>query len=107
MPYRRGRERSRLLEEIVNEVKELVSLGVKEITLLGQNVDSYGHDLPGKTDLTDLLNQLNPLPGLQRIRFLTNHPKDMQSQLIEAVASLDKVCEQINLPVQSGDNGYT
>ncbi len=82
----------------------MVHRGVKEVTLLGQNVDSYGHDLPNKPDLADLLNELNTVDGLARIRFLTNHPKDMNSKLIEAVASLDKVCEQISLPVQSGDN---
>jgi len=104
VPYRRGREKSRPLEEIIGEVKELVHCGVKEVTLLGQNVDSYGHDLPDKPDLADLLNELNAIDGLTRIRFLTNHPKDMSPRLIEAVAYLDKVCEQISLPVQSGNN---
>ena len=104
VPYRRGRERSRPLEEIVCEVTSLVERGVKEVTLLGQNVDSYGHDLPGYMDLTELLQTLNPLDGLLRLRFLTNHPKDMQSRLIEAVVRLEKVCRQINLPVQSGDD---
>lgn len=104
VPFRRGRERSRPIEEIVSEVRDLVSSGVKEVTLLGQNVDSYGHDLPDTPDLADLLYNLNPLEGLFRIRFLTNHPKDMKSRLIDAIAELDKVCEQINLPVQSGDN---
>ncbi len=104
VPYRRGRERSRPLEEISNEVKELVGRGAREVTLLGQNVDSYGHDLPDKPDLADLLKELNATDGLARLRFLTNHPKDMSSKLIGAVASLDKVCEQISLPVQSGDN---
>jgi tRNA-2-methylthio-N6-dimethylallyladenosine synthase len=92
------------LEEIVCEVKNLVKRGVREVTLLGQNVDSYGHDLPGRPDLADLLYELDPIEGLWRIRFLTNHPKDMRSKLIDAVARLDKVCEQINLPVQAGDN---
>ena len=104
VPYRRGRERSRPTEEIVGEVKELVQRGVKEVTLLGQNVDSYGHDLPNKPDLTDLLNELNTIAGLTRLRFLTNHPKDMSPRLIEAIAYLDKVCEHISLPVQSGNN---
>jgi len=104
VPYRRGRERSRPVEEIVGEVGELVHRGAKEVTLLGQNVDSYGHDLPSKPDLADLLYELNMLDGLARIRFLTNHPKDMSSKLIEAIAKLDKVCEQISLPVQSGNN---
>jgi len=104
VPYRRGREKSRSVPDVVGEVKELVSRGVKEVILLGQNVDSYGHDLPGKPDLTDLLSELNTIDGLARIRFLTNHPKDMSSRLIEAIAHLDKVCEQISLPVQSGSN---
>ena len=104
VPYRRGRERSRPVEEIACEVKELVHRGVKEVTLLGQNVDSYGRDLPDKPDLADLLNELNAIDGLFRIRFLTNHPKDMSPRLIEAIAYLDKVCELICLPVQSGNN---
>ncbi|MFC1991252.1 tRNA (N6-isopentenyl adenosine(37)-C2)-methylthiotransferase MiaB [Chloroflexota bacterium] len=104
VPYRRGRERSRPLDEISNEVGELARRGAREVTLLGQNVDSYGHDLPDKPDLADLLKELNDTDGLARLRFLTNHPKDMSSKLIGAVASLDKVCEQISLPIQSGDN---
>jgi tRNA-2-methylthio-N6-dimethylallyladenosine synthase len=104
VPYRRGREKSRPLAEIVGEVRELVGRGAKEVTLLGQNVDSYGHDLPGKPELADLLYELNEIEGLFRIRFLTNHPKDMSLKLVGAVASLDKVCEQLTLPVQSGSN---
>ncbi|MBN2076692.1 MAG: MiaB/RimO family radical SAM methylthiotransferase [Dehalococcoidales bacterium] len=104
VPYRRGRERSRPADDIVSEVKELVKYGTREITLLGQNVDSYGQDLPGKPDLADLLTELNDVDGLFRLRFLTNHPKDMSHKLIHAISSLDKVCEQINLPVQAGDN---
>ncbi|MFC1952106.1 tRNA (N6-isopentenyl adenosine(37)-C2)-methylthiotransferase MiaB [Chloroflexota bacterium] len=104
VPYRRGREKSRPVEEIADEVKELVHRGVKEVTLLGQNVDSYGRDLLDQPDLADLLTKLNTIDGLARIRFLTNHPKDMSTKLIEAIAYLDKVCELISLPVQSGDN---
>ncbi len=104
VPYRRGRERSRPVEEIVDEVKELVNRGAREVTLLGQNVDSYGHDLPHQPDLADLLYELNAIDGLFRLRFLTNHPKDMSPKLIEAVAYLDKVCEQLNLAVQSGSS---
>ncbi len=104
VPYRRGREKSRPVAEIAGEVKELVHRGAKEVTLLGQNVDSYGHDLPDKPDLADLLKELNTIDGLARTRFLTNHPKDMSLKLIEAVANLDKVCELICLPVQSGNN---
>jgi tRNA-2-methylthio-N6-dimethylallyladenosine synthase len=104
VPYRRGREKSRPVAEIVAEVRELVNRGTREVTLLGQNVDSYGHDLPDKSDLADLLYELNAIEGLFRIRFLTNHPKDMSPRLIEAIARLDKVCEQFSLPVQSGSN---
>jgi tRNA-2-methylthio-N6-dimethylallyladenosine synthase len=104
VPYRRGREKSRPVSEIVSEVKELAHRGVKEVILLGQNVDSYGHDLSGKPDLAHLLYELNTIYGIARIRFVTNHPKDMSSRLIGAIASLDKVCEQLNLPVQSGDD---
>ena len=105
VPYRRGRERSRPLEGIVGEVKELVHRGAKEVILLGQNVDSYGHDLPDKPELADLLKELNNnIEGLARIRFLTNHPKDMSPSLIEAMANLDKVCEQLSLPVQAGSD---
>jgi tRNA-2-methylthio-N6-dimethylallyladenosine synthase len=104
VPYRRGREKSRPVAEIVSEVKELVNRGAREVTLLGQNVDSYGHDLPHQPDLADLLYELNGIDGLLRLRFLTNHPKDMSPRLIEAIAKLDKVCEQLSLPVQSGSN---
>lgn len=104
VPYRRGRERSRPPAEIVSEVRELAYQGVKEITLLGQNVDAYGHDLPEPTDLADLLEALNAIDGLARLRFLTNHPKDMSTRLIDTIACLEKVCEQINLPVQSGSD---
>lgn len=114
VPYRRGRERSRPVAELAAEARELIKRGAKEITLVGQNVDSYGHDLPAyakatagepeKPDLATLLKELNGIDGLARLRFLTNHPKDMTHRLIEAMASLDKVCEQLNLPVQSGDD---
>jgi tRNA-2-methylthio-N6-dimethylallyladenosine synthase len=104
VPYRRGIEKSRALEDIECEVISLVKKGVKEITLLGQNVNSYGQDLSSKPTLVDLLIRLNNISGLNRIRFLTNHPKDMTIQLMEAMASLRKVCKHINLPVQSGDN---
>ena len=104
VPYRRGRERSRTMMEIISEVRELVRRGAKEVTLLGQNVDSYGHDLPDKPDLADLLTGLNAIDGLARIRFLTNHPKDMSLRLIESMARLDKACEELSLPVQAGSN---
>ena len=104
VPYRRGHETSRPANEIISEVRELVNRGAREITLLGQNVDSYGKDLPEKPDLADLLMQLNGTEGLARLRFLTNHPKDMSKKLIDTIAHLDKVCRQMNLPVQSGNN---
>ena len=104
VPYRRGKEVSRPLEEIVCEVEELVRRGVKEVTLLGQNVDSYGHDLPEHPDLADLLNALNSIDGLARIRFLTNHPKDISLKLIYTIGSANKVCEHLELPVQAGDD---
>ena len=104
VPYRRGRERSRPLGDILCEVQALVNRGAKEVVLLGQNVDSYGHDLLSEPDLADLLAQLNDVEGLRRIRFLTSHPKDMKPKLIDAVARLEKVCEHISLPVQSGDD---
>jgi len=104
VPYRRGREVSRAVGEIVCEVDELVGRGIKEVILLGQNVDSYGHDLPEHPDLADLLNELSSIDELVRIRFLTNHPKDISLKLIETMASLSKVCEHLELPVQSGDN---
>lgn len=104
VPYRRGRETSRPIEEVVCDVTELVKCGVREVTLLGQNVNSYGHDLLEKTDLGNLLTELNYVAGLARIRFLTNHPKDMNRELIQDLASLDNVCEHINLPLQAGDD---
>ena len=104
VPYRRGREVSRPVKEIVCEVEALAGQGIKEVTLLGQNVDSYGHDLPGHPDLADLLNELSKIDDLVRIRFLTNHPKDINLKLIEDIASLNKVCEHLELPVQAGDD---
>ena len=105
VPYRRGREVSRPMADIVGEVKAVVEHGAREVVLLGQNVDSYGHGLTGSPTLADLLEELNCIDGLARIRFLTSHPKDMSEQLIEAIARLDKVCEHLSLPFQAGDNG--
>lgn len=104
IPYRRGREVSRTINDIVRETKLLADRGVKEITLLGQNVDSYGHDLPENIDLGDLLYAVNEIDSIERIRFLTSHPNDMSDHIIDAVANLDKVCENINLPFQAGDD---
>ena len=104
IPYRRGRQVSRPVSEIVKEVGLLAAHGVKEVTLLGQTVDAYGHDLPEKPDLADLLEALDSVEGLSRIRFLTSHPMFMSQRIIEAVAGIAKVCEHLNLPVQAGDD---
>ena len=93
---------SRPIPELVREAGMLVERGVKEITLLGQNVDSYGHDLEGDIDLGLLFKEIDAVEGLKRIRFLTSHPNDMSENIISSIASLDKVCEHINLPVQAG-----
>jgi tRNA-2-methylthio-N6-dimethylallyladenosine synthase len=102
IPLRRGRERSRPLEEIVDEVRRIVARGAKEITLLGQIVDSWGHDLPGRPDLADLLRAVHDTPGLLRMRFLTSHPAWMTDKLIATVAALPRSQHEINLPIQSG-----
>lgn len=104
IPLRRGRERSRPLPELVEEVRRIVSRGAKEITLLGQIVDSWGHDLPGRPTLADLLTAVHATPGLLRLRFLTSHPAWMTDKLIETVARLPRCQPEINLPVQAGDN---
>ena len=104
IPYRRGRQVSRPLDEVVHEVELLSARGVKEVTVLGQTVDAYGYDLEEKTDLAELLTGLNEIPDLDRIRFLTSHPSFMSDRLVQAVATLPKVCEHVNLPVQSGDD---
>ncbi|MCL2474520.1 MAG: MiaB/RimO family radical SAM methylthiotransferase [Chloroflexi bacterium] len=104
VPYRRGREHSRTIEDIENEVRVLVARGALEIVLLGQNVDAYGQNLKPRVTLADLLCKLNKIEGLKRLRFLTSHPKDVDDKLIATMASLDKVCHQISLPSQSGDN---
>jgi tRNA-2-methylthio-N6-dimethylallyladenosine synthase len=105
VPFRRGREKSRTITEVAAEAEELVRRGSREIVLLGQNVDSYGSDLPDRPGLADLLERLNPIAGLARLRFLTNHPKDMNPRLIDSISRLDRVCKHINLPVQAGDDG--
>ncbi len=104
VPYRRGPEQSRPVAEIEAEVGDLVGRGAREVTLLGQNVDSYGHDLPDRPDLADLLTAIHQIEGLWRIRFLTSHPKDMSERLIQTVAHLPKVCEHVEVPAQAGDD---
>jgi len=104
VPYVRGRERSRPSRDIVEEVRYLVSLGVKEVCLLGQNVNRYGVGMEGETDFPGLLEELNRIEGLERIRFTTSHPKDLSQRLIEAFSKLEKLCEHLHLPVQAGSN---
>ncbi|HHY08931.1 MAG TPA: tRNA (N6-isopentenyl adenosine(37)-C2)-methylthiotransferase MiaB [Firmicutes bacterium] len=104
VPYVRGREHSRLPEKIREDVENLVRSGYKEITLLGQNVNSYGKDLSNGASFSGLLKQLDSIAGLERLRFMTSHPKDMGDDLIEALRSLDTVCEHLHLPVQAGSN---
>ncbi len=102
VPYVRGRERSRKPEDIVAEIKSLVADGVVEVMLLGQNVNSYGVGLEEKVSFADLLRMVHEIEGLKRIRFMTPHPKDLSDDLIEAMATLPKVCNHMHLPLQSG-----
>lgn len=104
IPLRRGRERSRPMDEILEECRRVVARGAREITLLGQIVDSYGHDLPGRPDLADLLEAVHETPGLLRLRFLTSHPAWMSQKLIDTVARLPRCMPEINLPIQAGHN---
>ncbi len=102
VPYVRGRERSRQPEEIIKEIKSLVAVGYKEVTLLGQNVNSYGKDLDKDINFAKLLRMVNDIEGLERIRFMSSHPKDLSMEVIYAIRDCEKVCNQIHLPVQSG-----
>lgn len=104
VPHVRGRERSRQPAEIIQEIKDLVTSGCREVTLLGQNVNSYGKEFSPPYDFADLLQAVDQIPGLLRIRFITSHPKDLSDKLIAAVASGDKLCEHFHLPIQSGSN---
>ncbi len=104
VPYVRGRERSREVDDVVAEFKCLVNEGYKEITLLGQNVNSYGKDLEPKVSFSELLRKLNDLDGDFRIRFMTSHPKDCTKELIETMAECDKVATHLHLPFQSGND---
>jgi tRNA-i(6)A37 thiotransferase enzyme miaB len=105
VPYVRGRERSRLPEDIVSEIKSLVADGVVEVMLLGQNVNSYGRGLEKKTTFTDLLADIVKIEGLKRVRFMTPHPKDFSDDLIELIKDNPKICRHIHLPLQSGNTG--
>jgi len=104
VPYVRGREASRPVAEIADEVRRLVADGVKEVTLLGQNVNSYGHALGDGTTLSTLLRQLDRIAGLERLRFVTSHPKDASDELFAAMAELPSVCPHLHLPAQAGSN---
>ena len=104
VPYVRGRERSREPEQILEEVRGLVAEGYKDITLLGQNVNSYGKDLDSNVDFADLLAQINDIPGDFLVRFMTSHPRDASQKLFETMARCDKVAPQLHLPVQSGSS---
>ncbi|WP_304340287.1 tRNA (N6-isopentenyl adenosine(37)-C2)-methylthiotransferase MiaB [Metaclostridioides mangenotii] len=102
VPYTRGRERSRTPEDIMDEIKTLVANGTKEITLLGQNVDSYGKTLDTKVTFAELLRNVNDIEGIERVRFMTSHPKDISDEVIYAIRDCDKVCEFLHLPIQIG-----
>ena len=104
VPYVRGREKSREPEDIISEIKALAADGVKEIMLLGQNVNSYGKTLDNKTDFASLLHMAAQVDGIERIRFMTSHPKDLSDELIEAMASEPKICPHLHLPLQSGSS---
>ncbi len=104
VPYVRGRERSRKFEDVISEIENLAKDGYKEVTLLGQNVNSYGNDLENGKTFAQLLRAVNEIDGIERIRFATSHPKDISDELICAMAECNKVCPQLHLPVQAGSN---
>lgn len=104
VPYTRGRERSRQPRDIIREVEQLARDGFKEVTLLGQNVNSYGKGLSEECDFADLLMMADQVEGIDRIRFTTSHPKDMSAKLIDTIAGGNKLCEHIHVPLQAGSN---
>jgi tRNA-N(6)-(isopentenyl)adenosine-37 thiotransferase enzyme MiaB len=104
VPFVRGRERSRRMEDIEMEVKRLVDQGVREITLLGQNVNSYGLDRSDDLRFADVLRRVNAIEGVERIRFMSSHPKDLSDELIRAMGECEHICSHFHLPVQSGSN---
>lgn len=104
VPHVRGRERSRKPEEILREIKELVATGCKEVMLLGQNVNSYGLDFDFSCDFADLLKEVDQIPGLLRVRFMTSHPKDLSDKLTEVIANGKHLCEHFHLPFQAGSD---
>ena len=104
VPYVRGRERSREPKDIIREIERFVSEGVKEVMLLGQNVNSYGKNLEHPMTFAELLKEISLVEGLERIRFMTPHPKDLSDELIEVMATTDKICHHVQLPLQSGSS---
>ncbi|MEI9475487.1 MAG: tRNA (N6-isopentenyl adenosine(37)-C2)-methylthiotransferase MiaB [Deltaproteobacteria bacterium] len=104
VPYVRGREKTRPSGEVLEEVRHLADMGVKEVCLLGQNVNSYGKGVVGELDFSDLLSRINDVKGIQRIRFTTSHPQDLSERLIQTFSKLEKLCEHIHLPFQSGSD---
>ncbi|MFZ3100733.1 MAG: tRNA (N6-isopentenyl adenosine(37)-C2)-methylthiotransferase MiaB [Desulfitobacteriaceae bacterium] len=104
VPYVRGRERSRRPEKIILEIRDLVESGCREVTLLGQNVNSYGLEFPPTYDFADLLQEVDQISGLWRVRFITSHPKDLSDKLIKTIAAGTNLCEHIHLPIQAGSN---
>ena len=104
VPYVRGRERSRRPGEIIGEIKNLVEDGVVEVMLLGQNVNSYGKGLDEPLNFAELLEEVEKIEGLERIRFMTSHPKDLSDELIEVMAKSKKICRHLHLPLQSGSS---
>lgn len=104
VPHVRGRERSRKPEEIIKEIESMVGEGYKEITLLGQNVNSYGKGLEEEINFAELLRRINKIEGIERIKFMTSHPKDLSYEVIDVIAEGEKLCESIHLPVQSGSS---
>jgi tRNA-2-methylthio-N6-dimethylallyladenosine synthase len=102
VPYVRGREVSRASETVLSEIEHLARRGVKEVMLLGQNVNSYGKTTPGELTFPQLLHRINRIEGLERLRFTTSHPQDLSAELIDAYVELEKLCEHLHLPVQSG-----
>ena len=104
VPYVRGREKSREPNEIIQEIRALAEDGCKEVTLLGQNVNSYGSNSENKFTFAELLYEINKIDGIERIRFMTSHPKDLTDDLIKAIKECDKVCKHVHLPVQAGSN---
>lgn len=104
VPHVRGRERSRASAEIIKEIEGMVAEGYKEVTLLGQNVNSYGKGLEENINFAELLRRINKIDGLERVRFMTSHPKDLSEEVVDVIAEGEKLCESIHLPVQSGSS---